>query len=248
MFGLLDSLIMFGGRNYRRIAGIADTTRAPDYYLNRGVYGKKEGLNITLLPASTYTFSFTRKAFIDDKTAMAFVLPRLPVLPEPKVMGDFVKEHSKRLLHQIYSRGYDNLEIRSHSLPGMIGLWLASQDSKMEKRIKKLILVSCASDFSVDSWNSPSTSDIFREARKRGYKLEDYKRELKEFDFENYGPNLKDCEIELHHGTWDRMVPFEMGVRLRDRLRAVGNNPEFVVYPGHDHTSTLIAYASKKKD
>lgn len=247
MFGVLDSLIMTGGKFFRRINGIIDTTRAPDCYFNRAVYGKKEGLNFALLPASSFTIPFTRRAFVDDKTAIAFVLPRLPVLPEPKVMGNFLKEHSKRLLDEIYLKKYENLEIRCHSLPGMMGLWLASQDSKRERRIKKLTLVSCASDFSVDSWNSPSTSDIFKEARRRGYTLEDYKRELKEFDFESYGLGLKDCEIELHHGNWDGMVPFEMGVRLRDRLKSVGNKPNVFVYPGHDHTSTLVAYALRNR-
>src|SRR3989339_1044702 len=246
MFGILDKLIMVGGTIYRKVEGIIDIPAAPDYYFNYNLLGKRDNLNFALLPVSTYTFSLTRRAFIDDKTALTFVLPRLPILPEPKVMSNFIREHSKRLLDEIYSREYKNLEIRGHTVSSIIALWLASQDSRMERRIKKLVLLSSPSDCSIDSWNCPSTQDIYCEARRRGYCLEDYRRELADFDFENYGSGLKDCEIEIHHGTRDKMIPFEMGMRLVDRLKSVGNNPDVVVYPGHDHTSTLVAYALRR--
>jgi len=54
---------------------------------------------------------------------------------------------------------------------------------------------------------------------------------------------LRDMPIKIFHGDSDTVVPIEYSEIMVNKLRAIGKNPEFTVYPGVGHNCWSRAYS-----
>lgn len=171
-------------------------------------------------------------------------IPKTTVQPTPydtkRAMDYIYHAVSQKVASQKVSA--DNLIVLGES----IGCCQASRFAA-EMDTKRLILALPGSKLAECIFESHTTRTEAREARRQGFGLEDYQKELAIYDPITYVPRISG-KVVIPLATHDIMIPFRRGKELLDAFQTASINRNDLQVTSHlyrycDHTSGALRFA-----
>src|SRR3989344_3251394 len=191
MFGLLDSLLVSLSRKDN--GSVKKATELVSTNLSQN--GKTL---VCFLPEIMLRESILGNKFLDSaRNVLAYMLsPRRVVRPNPS--------HTRELLENVYEDAL--LKVSSHDINPAYRFAAQTQ-------AKRLISVVPGSRLSESIWESNVTREQVKEAKRLGFKLEDFKEQLISFNPIEYVSEISG-HVEVYLGKYDRMIPYYLGREL----------------------------------
>ena len=205
MFGLLDSLLVSLSRKDN--GSVKKATELVSTNLSQN--GKTL---VCFLPEIMLRESILGNKFLDSaRNVLAYMLsPRRVVRPNPS--------HTRELLENVYEDAL--LKVSSHDINPedliVLGISLGNCPAyrfAAQTHAKKLISVVPGSRLSESIWESNVTREQVKEAKRLGFKLEDFKEQLISFNPIEYVSEISG-HVEVYLGKYDRMIPYYLGREL----------------------------------
>ncbi len=110
------------------------------------------------------------------------------------------------------------------------------------RKFKKVILVAPGNSLAESMWNGIRTQQLRKDMEEKHITLKLLKEQWKELDPENNLEGLERKEIHIHLSRSDKIIPYELGIRLVDAMQRKGLKPLVKENTYLGHYLTILNY------
>jgi len=156
------------------------------------------------------------------------------------------KKYLKEIINKIQTdiQKYDNKHkfIDIHIVGFSFGSLYAINVANKNKKISKVILITIGNSIADCLFDSISTSEMRDVLLEQGISKKKYNNILKEFNPEENISNLKNKDIRIIISRKDQVIKYKYGLKLIQKMRSKGINPQVVDNQNQGHYGTNIKF------
>ena len=190
---------------------------------------------ICFLPEGVLKFSYVKNKILSARNSNAYVIPKTAIQPDPKLTRNFLEKVTEKAINDYSKTQEKSVNVLGISLGNAPAYKFADYFP-----VKRFVSVVPGSLLPECIWESISTRKI---AENSGITLEDYREALDDFSPARNLENLKANSIEVYLGKFDRLIPYQRGKELVDKIEEKGLNPRTTIFPASGHCETILRFA-----
>jgi hypothetical protein len=167
-----------------------------------------------------------------------------PDIISPDYIGTkkYLKEIIKKMQEDIrkYDKKYKFIDI--HIVGFSFGSLYAINVANKIKKISKVILITVGNSFAECLYDCISTSEMRDRLIELGISQRKYNNCLKEFNPEENIFGLKNKDVRIVISRQDQIIKYKYGLKLIQKMRKAGINPQVIVNQNQGHYGTNIKF------
>ena len=189
---------------------------------------------ICFLPEGVLKFSYVRNKILSGKNSDVYVIPKTAIQPNPEI--------TRELLEKIIGMSISNRFKQPEGILNVLGISLGNAPAYLFANffpVNRFVSVVPGSLLPECIWESIATREITEGS---GKTLDDYREVLNDFSPLRNLNSLKVDSLEVYLGKCDKMIPYERGRELVDRMEKIGLKPRTKVLPFSGHCETIFYF------